>query len=76
MHIMIVGISVTGRDRRIAMQTAVKAKGLEEILRESPALSEKYTYQEYMDGKAAPLNSDDLIEIAYANYRKVKYGQA
>lgn len=57
------------------MQTAVKAKGLEEILRESSDLSKKYTYQEYLDGKTVPLNSDDSIDIAYANYRKVKYGQ-
>lgn len=57
------------------MLTTVKEKGLEEILRESPDLTKKYTYQEYLDGKTVPLNSDDPIEIAYENYRKVKYGQ-
>lgn len=57
------------------MQTAIKSKGLKEILEENPSLSRKITYEEYVDGKANPQNSDDHIEIAYANYKKVKYGQ-
>lgn len=57
------------------MQEAVKSKGLKEILEENPSLLRKITYEEYADGKAVPQNSDESIESAYANYKKVKYGQ-
>ena len=57
------------------MQEVVKSKGLKEILTENPSLSRKITYEEYKGGKAVPQNSDEPIESAYANYKKVKYGQ-
>ncbi|MDE7418110.1 MAG: hypothetical protein K2N44_17715 [Lachnospiraceae bacterium] len=57
------------------MQEVIKSKGFREILEESPSLLRKITYEEYADGKAVPQNSDEFIENAYANYKKVKYGQ-
>lgn len=57
------------------MQAVIKSKGLKEILEENPSLSREITYEEFVNGKAKPQNSDESIEEAYANYRKVKYGQ-
>ncbi len=57
------------------MQAMVKSKGLKEILDENPSLSRKITYEEYIGGKNIPQNSDESLEDAYENYRKVKYGQ-
>ncbi len=57
------------------MQAVVKSKGLKEILEENPSLSRQVTYEEYIKGKNIPQNSDESLEDAYANYRKVKYGQ-
>lgn len=57
------------------MEAMVKSKGLKEILAENPSLTRKITYEEYESGKANPQNSDESIEVAYANYKKVKYGQ-
>ena len=59
----------------MTIQEAVKSKGLKEILEEHPSLLTKITYEEYEAGKAVPQNSDEPIESAYANYKKVKYGQ-
>ncbi len=53
----------------------IKSKGLKEILAENPSLRRKITYEEYMNGKAVPQNSDESIETAYANFKRVKYGQ-
>lgn len=57
------------------METRIKSKGLKEILKENPSLSIPITYDEYKKGKTVPQNSDESLETAYANYRKVKYGQ-
>lgn len=54
---------------------AVTPKGLAEILKEDPSLTEKYTYQEYCDNKTVPQNSDTALEKAYESYLKVKLGK-
>jgi len=53
----------------------IKPKGLQEILEENVTLIEKYTYEEYEAGKTIPQNSDDPIDKAYENYKKIKSGE-
>ncbi len=57
------------------MEAKIKSKGLKEILEENPSLLLEITYEEYEKRKNIPQNSDESLEAAYANYRKVKYGQ-
>ncbi len=49
----------------------IKAKGLKEILEESPSLTRKITYEEFMNGATAPIDSDVSIETAYEYYEKM-----
>lgn len=53
----------------------VEPKGLTEILEEDVTLKEKYTYQEYLDNKIIPRNSDTSLEDAYESYLKIKLGK-
>ena len=45
-----------------------KIKGLKEFLTEDASLTEKLTYEEFQEKKAAPGNSDDGIYEAYEAY--------
>lgn len=44
-------------------------KGLQEFLKEDVSLTEKISYEEFEEKKAAPGNSDDGISEAYRTYR-------
>lgn len=50
----------------------ITPKGLEQILKEDASLKEKYTYQEFMDKKSTPRNSDSSVEEVYEDYKKIK----
>lgn len=54
---------------------AVEPKGLAEILEEDISLKTKYSYQEYLDNKIVPHNSDTTLEEAYESYLKIKLGE-
>lgn len=49
----------------------VKRKGLQDFLNEDSSLTEKITYEEFLDKKLAPNNSDDPIEEVYWDYRRI-----
>lgn len=46
-------------------------KCLKDILNENPDLSQKVTYDEYLNGACAPQSQDCSIEEAYAAYQEV-----
>ena len=46
-----------------------KTKGLQDFLTEDASLTEKVTYEEFQNRKAAPNNTDDMIAEAYKAYR-------
>lgn len=50
-------------------------KGLSQILEEDTSLKEKFTYQEFVDNQVVPHNSDNTIEKAYEDYKKIKSGK-
>lgn len=43
----------------------IRQKGFKDILEENTDLTRKYTYEEFLAGKAAPASSDITIEEAY-----------
>jgi len=43
-------------------------KGLQQFLDEDASLKEKFTYEEFMNKKSAPDNSDVTIDEAYRVY--------
>lgn len=44
-------------------------KGLEALLEDDPGLREKFTYDDYQNGKIIPINSDQPLEEVYKDYR-------
>lgn len=59
----------------IFVKETIKLKGLRDYLEDDPSLAQKITYEEYMNKAATPQCSDIPIETAYANYKKIVYGQ-
>lgn len=51
------------------MSDRIKGKGLREFLAEDSSLTNKMTYEEFQNKKAAPDNSDDDIDKVYRTYR-------
>lgn len=49
----------------------IKPKGLQDFLDENPSLTEKITYEEYMNSQKATNQKDDGVEEAYNGYLKV-----
>lgn len=47
----------------------VKTKGLSDFLSEDKSLTDTFSYEEFCEKKAAPNNSDDILEDVYRAYR-------
>lgn len=56
------------------METLVP-KGLKQIFEEDKSLREKITYNEFIQKKIVPQNSDEPIDDVYENYLKIKAGE-
>lgn len=50
----------------------MKAKGLNEYLKDDPSLTKKLTYEEFQNSIVLCADLDDGIEEAYEKYRKLK----
>ena len=49
----------------------IKPKGLQDILNENPSLTEKITYEEFINRQQSTSIKDDGVEEAYNSYLKV-----
>ena len=50
----------------------IKQKGFQDYLNDDPSLTEKITYEEFMNKKATPKDNEEIsIEDAYDSYCRV-----
>ena len=49
----------------------VERKGLKDFLKDDPSLTKKISYEEYKNKKSTPNNSDEKLEKAYKDYKRI-----
>lgn len=49
----------------------IKPKGLQDYLNDDPSLTEKVTYEEFINSQKSTSKKDDVVEEAYNSYLKI-----
>lgn len=66
---LLLAYNIKGANKKGGIYMEIRPKGLEAFLEDDPGLQEKFTYEDYQQGKINPDNSDQPIEKVYKEYR-------